>query len=165
MLKSLRSHLSDPHVGLIDHENEKEVVGYSYAVSGVSFAAILALSCLSDVGCCLYWATVCFSVSFPASLAFSLFLRHVSIGGWSTRPSRILSVAVGLLVYLSVWAGIGLLVLHISGIAGVVFLVASVLGVGFSWSFAHMHGNTCARLSDHYGQDNLGPLPPLDPKE
>ena len=157
--------LFSDRVGRIDPENEKEVLGYSYAVSGVSFAAILALSCLSDVKTCLYWAMVCFSVSFPASLAFSLFLRHVSIGGWSTRPSRILSLVVGSLVYLSVWAGIGLLVLHISGIAGIAFLVASILGVVFSWSFAHKHGNTCALLDDRDDPQYPSIQPPLGKEE
>jgi hypothetical protein len=158
-------HNSRDWVALIDPDNEKDVLGYSYAIAGASFAAILALACLSDVSGCLRWSLSFFSFSFPAAIAHSIFLRHVLKGEWSTRSSRILSLVVGSLVYLSSAAGVALLCFHISGIAGAAFLAASVLGVVFSWSFADKHGNTCDRLSEHYGLENLGPLPPLDNKE
>ena len=165
MIKSILLYLQTPHVGLIEPENEKEVLGYSYAICGVSFAAILALACLPDVSCYLRWATWCFSVSLPASLTFSLFFRQVLIGGWSTRLSRAISLALGSLVYLSVWVAAALLCLHISGIAAAIFLPLSVIGVGFGKFFARIHGTMSDRLSGHYGQEIQGPLPPLDPRE
>lgn len=140
-------HLSDLEYR-IDPENEGAVLGYAYAIAGASFAGILALSCISDLSCWLRLALWAFSISLPAAWTFALFLRHVAAGGWSTRPSRILSVAIGLLVYSSGWVGVAALVLHISDIAGIVFLSLSALGVVFGMSFARRHHTTCARLDE-----------------
>lgn len=158
-------HNSRDWVALIDSDNEKDVLGYSYAIAGASFAAILALSCVSGLSGCLKWSLLCFSFSLPAAIAHSIFLRHLLKGEWSTRSSRIYALVGGSLVYASSAAGVALLCFHISGIAGAVFLVASVLGVGYGRSFVRRYRNICDRLSDHYGLENLGPLPPLDNKE
>jgi len=64
---------------------------------------------MSELDASLNRAMICFSVALPFSWTYAMFLRHVSAGGWSTRPSRIFSVVVGLPTYLSVWAGVALI--------------------------------------------------------
>jgi hypothetical protein len=100
-------------------------------LAGASFAAIVAICCLADVHEALWWSLLCFAISLPSSLSLAMLARRSIALGLVTPLGRCASSVLGPLTYGLTILGTGLLLLHISGIVGGVFLFSSVLAVIF----------------------------------
>lgn len=156
--------LSD-RVYQIDLDSHRESMGLSFGIAGASFGALVALGCLSELSGYLLLSLYCFCVSLPLSLGHAVISLFVLRGGWSTRGSRILSVAIGQLSHLAVFAGIALMLFHISDIAASIFLIASGPLAIFVVLYARIYGNTCARLDARNYPEAPKIQPPLGKDE
>ena len=145
----------------IDLDSHRQAMGFSFGIVGGSFAAIVAYACISEPSDYIRYSADCFAAALPLALFHALLSVFVAQGGWSTRTSRILSFVSGLSCYLSAFAGIGLMLFHISDIAAWIFLLLSAFATVFSIFYARRHGTTCELLDARNHEESQTIQPPL----
>jgi len=149
----------------IDHDGHKEAIGFALAIAGTSLAALLSIACIDNPSEKLRLASVYFSAALPLSLFHGIISVFVAQGGWSTLGSRIPAFLGGLSSHMTVFAGIALVVGHISDISLLVFWPLAGATTIFMVLFAGRHHATCERLEmrNHEGLPKI--QAPLERKE
>lgn len=130
----------------IDREAERDAMGLSFGIAGASFAVLVAFACIDSLSDFLIYSAYCFSVALPLAIFHAMVSLFIFKGGWSIPVSRWVSVLAGHTSHLAGWAGVTLMLYHVSHVAAVLFLLVSGPGALALVVFARKYGDIAARL-------------------